>query len=94
MKKISLFIAILGLASCGTHLYTPTETKSSVPLDNLVKGKDLYVNNCASCHELYNPSRFSPKRWTSILEEMQPKAKITNEQKDLIYAYLTNEPKK
>jgi mono/diheme cytochrome c family protein len=62
-------------------------------IDELKQGRDLYVNNCASCHQLYLPNKYTAKDWHYWLDDMQPKAKITDAQKQLIYDYLVNAPK-
>ena len=93
MKKIFLLSPFLFLFSCGTTLYIPIDNKKYETVENLKKGRKLYINFCASCHQLYLPNRFSAATWEKNLNEMQPKAKITDEQKLLIYNYLVNTPK-
>ena len=55
----------------------------------LAEGKNLYNNNCAECHKLYNPKDFTAQQWTPIMLKMQKKAKISDEEREKIYAYLT-----
>ena len=93
MKKLIPYLLFLVLYSCGNALYLPIENKGSDTVENLKKGRTLYSNNCGSCHQLYLPNRFSTAIWEKNLNEMQPKAKITDEQKLLIYKYLINAPK-
>lgn len=95
MQKIILFCLTLLAVSCAKPiLYTPTENTTTISAVDLNKGRNLYVNSCASCHQLYAPSKFSEKEWEANLNRMQPKAKITDTEKQLIYQYITNEPKK
>ena len=94
MKKLIVFCSLILLFSCSPQLYIPIEATSNIPLEELKKGRDLYVNSCASCHQLYLPSKFSKKEWEENLDRMQPKAKITDAEKQLIYQYITSEPKK
>lgn len=75
-------------------LYTPTESTTAISVADLKQGCELYANNCASCHQLYAPSKFTEKEWEANLNRMQPKAKITDTEKQLIYQYITSEPKK
>lgn len=93
MKKILAFTLFLILCSCSTQLYIPTESSATISVSELKKGRELYVDNCASCHQLYAPKAYDAIAWQHNLDEMQPKAKITNEQKKMIYDYLVNAPK-
>jgi len=94
MKKVAILIlALVFLQSCGTQLYVPTSNISRISIENLKQGRSLYVNNCASCHQLYLPNKYNNKDWSFWLDDMQPKAKITDNQKKLIYDYLVNSPK-
>jgi cytochrome c5 len=54
----------------------------------LVEGKNLFEANCAKCHGLYNKSDFTAEQWTPILKRMQGYAKISDEQREKVYAYL------
>ena len=92
-KPISYCCLFLVLLACSSQLYIPAESSATVSFVDLKKGRELYVNNCASCHQLYTPNKFSEKEWTENLNEMQPKAKITDEEKQLIYQYITNAPR-
>lgn len=93
MKKYWFLSLVLVLISCSSQLYVPIQDIASIPLDQLKQGRELYVNRCASCHQLYMPNAYSPTEWVHNLEEMQPKAKITDEEKSLIYNYLVHAPK-
>ena len=55
----------------------------------LAEGKDLYENNCAKCHELYNPKKFTAEQWTPILIDMQKNADLSDEQRIKVYNYVT-----
>jgi hypothetical protein len=48
-----------------------------------------YENNCAKCHELFKPKDYTAEQWKPILVSMQEKAKITDQEREKIYAYLT-----
>lgn len=82
------------LLSCSSQLYVPMASVNNVPLENLTKGRETFVKKCASCHHLYNPTKFSEQKWSVILKKMQKKAKISDAQTKLIYDYLVNAPKK
>ena len=93
MKKYGLFALCLFLLSCSSQLYFPIESVNSVSVENLKKGRELYVNNCSSCHQLYMTNQYDATTWKNNLDEMQARAKITNEQKKIIYNYLISAPK-
>ncbi len=94
MKKIFLFGAVFLLFSCSSQLYIPIDATPKVSLEDLKKGREIYVNNCASCHQLYAPNKFSEKEWEENLNRMQGRAKISDTEKQLIYQYITTEPNK
>ncbi|MEC4005026.1 cytochrome c [Flavobacterium sp. SUN052] len=93
--KITTAIVLVAvfLYSCGgsksVATATTVETVKKVELTPaLAEGKGLYENNCAKCHRLYDPAEYTAEKWTGILKWMQPKAKITDEQRTTIYNYL------
>lgn len=57
--------------------------------DELAEGKLLYENNCAKCHQLYNPKDFNEDQWFQITLKMQPMADISDEVRQKIYKYVT-----
>jgi len=94
MKKYLIFIPLLFLASCSSELYQPKSSSDKVSLEDLKKGRVTYVKNCASCHQLFLPKNFNTKEWKDNLDKMQARAKITDDEKQLIYQYIVNAPKK
>lgn len=95
MRKHFLFssLVLLLLTSCSTTLYQPVNNINNTLVEDLKKGRELYVNNCASCHQLYMPNKYTDEKWKINLDEMQVRAKITNSEKELIYQYIINVPK-
>jgi len=63
--------------------------KPVVSAEALAEGKSLYGMNCAKCHELFDPKSFTAEEWTPIVLRMQKKARISDEHREKIYAYLT-----
>jgi uncharacterized protein YggL (DUF469 family) len=48
----------------------------------------LFISKCNACHQLYSPDRFNSTEWDSILVPMQQKAKIDDEQRNVIYNWI------
>jgi mono/diheme cytochrome c family protein len=93
-KKIITVISLACIiCSCSVQLYLPASTDAKKQ-EELLAGRKLYVSHCSSCHNLYVPKRFTADQWKKNVDEMQPKAKITDEEKQLIFQYLTSEPEK
>lgn len=90
-RKLPALLLAVGLIGCASALYLPTQRDADaqhVSLAALQEGRTLYINNCGACHNLYLPSAYTAREWVPILNEMQQPAKITDEQKRLIAAYL------
>lgn len=86
---ISIFVLVI--IACSPALYMPTladTIKTGVSTDTLVLGRNLYVNNCGSCHSLYQPERFTKKEWGKIMPVMQKNAKCNNQETSIIMKYL------
>ncbi len=67
----------------------PVNESPKITAETLAEGKSLYGMNCAKCHELYDANSFTAEEWTPIVLRMQKKARISDEQREKIYAYLT-----
>ncbi len=84
------FLMIVFLA-CSPALYVPTladSQKVGVSTNSLVIGRQIYVNNCSSCHSLYRPEHLTKSEWAKVMPVMQNKAKIKDDEKELIFNYL------
>ena len=62
---------------------------ATVMTPELAEGKNLYENNCAKCHRLYEAHSFSAEEWKPIVASMQKKAHLDDLQGQKIYNYLT-----
>lgn len=67
----------------------PANDKLAITPETLAEGKSLYGMNCAKCHELFDPKSYSAEQWRPIVLSMQKKARISDEHREKIYAYLT-----
>ena len=95
--KILTLAAITLLAvSCSTKKTAPApatptviETAKAVELTpELAAGKSMYENNCAKCHKLYEPKKFTQDEWAPILVRMQKKAHLDDTQMASIKSYI------
>ena len=97
MKRISLFgILALAIAACtsqkpnhGTTTEKPIVFTPSTN-ENLAQGKVLFENNCGKCHDLPSVTSFNDEKWKSVVDWMAPKAKLTAQQADMVYSYVSN----
>ncbi len=96
---IGLFVFLfLGLSwACAPLLPYPTgegllrvqEDQPQMTIKDLEIGRRQYASTCASCHTLHLPSEHSTQAWRKIILRMQVKAKIDDEKRDSIFAYLS-----
>ncbi|MCX6229984.1 MAG: cytochrome c [Bacteroidetes bacterium] len=97
-KKTNILIFLaLCLSACVATLYVPTEkdaVKNKVTLHELQQGRELYIKNCSSCHNLHLPSEYTRHEWWTKVDRMQTRAKIDSAQKQLIVKYLESNCKK
>ncbi|HEX5002037.1 MAG TPA: cytochrome c [Bacteroidia bacterium] len=96
IKKTLFAFILIGLTGCATSLYVPTQEMASndATLEQLTEGRALYASKCGNCHKLHRPAEYDAERWTRNLNKMQKRAKITEEEKGLIYQYLIHHPEK
>ncbi|MEQ3661469.1 MAG: cytochrome c5 [Flavobacterium sp.] len=100
MKKY-LLITILGVVfvACTAKkaVTESTDNKNSVSLEapiipltaELAHGKTIFETKCGRCHDLVKPESYSKEKWTPIMNSMAKKAKISDEEKALVYNYVT-----
>ena len=96
MKRLFLLMIIaIGIAACtsqkpntGTFTQTPINATTSVN-ENLAQGKVVFENNCGKCHGLPALEKYDDEKWKSIVDWMAPKAKLTSQQADLVYLYVS-----
>ena len=94
-SKLLISLSLIILMGCSTTKQVAKKEikKEVVTIDAVKSGKELYDNRCGKCHKLFAPTDYSIKRWPGIVDSMQPKANITDEQKAQILAYLSSEAK-
>jgi|LakMenEpi03Aug12_release.lakeMendotaPanAssembly.Ray.scaffolds.fasta_scaffold2756663_1 hypothetical protein len=63
--------------------------KFEITVEVIAEGKNLYTTSCADCHSLYEKESFTAEQWKPIVLRMQKNTKLTDLQREKIYAYLT-----
>ena len=101
MKKISwlglvVFFSFMGSACSkndlsNSNLYVPgsSDVTSNATLEELTQGRQLYIDNCSSCHGLYSPDNFSASQWKSIVSVMAPRTPMSTSEVQLVTEYVT-----
>ena len=91
MKKL-LLGSILGagfLISCTPKAPATAGTKT-ITAEHLAQGKTIFDNSCGRCHDLPNPTSHSAQDWVGIMNSMAPKAKLNDEQHQMVYDYIVS----
>ncbi len=65
-----------------------TEMKAKYTETQIAEGKAIFVGYCQKCHQLYQPTDFSVKKWDKILPEMSQKAELSAEQAAKVRAWV------
>lgn len=96
MKHLLILLAALVLVQCKTKkstaettAYSPSDKELSVAqrlwpntsAEELKEGDKIYKNECTQCHKNFTITKFSEKKWKHEIEDMSPKAKLTEDQK-------------
>ncbi len=58
---------------------------------DIYEGEKLYQLKCGRCHFAYNPQKYSPEEWKTIVNEMGPLSGLTKESEKIILDYLNKE---
>jgi cytochrome c5 len=102
MKKIAIVALLVALGACHMQkqvarqtapapapVVTPVAPATTVS-GELQQGQEMFTASCGRCHKLPNPAAFNAGQWTKIMEKMGPKAKLTAEQQQLVYKFVTH----
>ena len=61
-----------------------------ITAEYLAKGKLVFDNSCGKCHDLPNPTDHNAQDWIGIMNSMAPKAKLNEEQHQMVYDYIVS----
>ena len=60
-----------------------------VTLEKLKEGHEIYKTGaCTNCHGAADISQYDVTKWKEIIDEMAPKAYLSDAQKDAVYKYV------
>lgn len=77
---ISTVSLLLLLQSCAVPVNTSSPSTS---------GEELYQQKCSFCHRPFPPESRGLEEWFDVLDEMGPKAGLTDAEKELILKFLS-----
>ncbi|MBB6371079.1 c-type cytochrome [Chryseobacterium shigense] len=95
MRKVilSMIAGAVFMVSCGPKSVAVTGPKYTAS-EQLTQGKTIFENSCSRCHKLPNPVKHDDQGWIKTLSRMAPKAKLSDEQHQMVYDYLISVNKK
>ncbi|MBS1590392.1 MAG: cytochrome c [Bacteroidetes bacterium] len=107
MKKTSTILALVAcaafMANCSSSKKSAStemseaakvaEVNKNFTPTQMLEGKTLWENHCGKCHKLYEPGSHSVAKWERVLPRMITRSKLTNEQGQLIRAFLLSKAK-
>ncbi len=50
--------------------------------------RSLYVLKCSGCHLVKDPGAYTAEQWPKIMEKMSVKAKLSQDQEDVLMRYI------
>lgn len=82
---------------CGASLPAPNALDAQRVADRyphatvaeLEQGRALYSKRCSTCHELFEPARYTGSRWQHELAQMRERAGLKDGEERLILQYLS-----
>ena len=97
LEVLGIFAIIGLLVACSSSKNAVAESKTETVTEivvvemtpELVAGKTIFDNKCGKCHDLPKPSRYSKERWVPIMNSMANKSRLSDDDRDLVYNYVT-----
>ena len=96
--RFTLMTVLFGgcLLACSAALPQPTSTDAAratlrwpgLTRQDLVSGRELYVDHCSACHRLPLPDRHAPDEWPSLVQSMSERAHLDAAQAQQVLRYL------
>lgn len=92
MRKFLVLLSILFIVFACSHKTASTIEKTSsttVTHEQYLEGKMVFEANCQKCHKLRKPESHTVKQWVKWLDKMAPKAKLSPEQKQQVFNFVS-----
>lgn len=83
-----VWIIAVAMMTAGLAEAAEPPPASALIRQELAAGKKLYAAKCASCHRLYEPSRYNDEKWSYWMDKMRQKARLGDEQYAALSKYL------
>ena len=77
-------IITFSFVACSSSTNNNSNTTTKFP-----EGRNLYVSKCTACHKAFDRELHTTDEWKKILKEMGGKAKLTDNEMQMILNYLT-----
>ena len=97
-RRVAVVLATTALAAaCAAALRhsTPADVTLVSPkwpgttVDDLERGRRLYVRRCSGCHTLILPSAHAPDDWPVLVDAMAEKARLKPAEREDVVRFLT-----
>lgn len=96
MKTLgSMLLVAIVLVGCAKGL-NPNDTEkveAAFSKYESSEGKTIFREKCAKCHGYRLPETRTAERWPGIIDRMAKKAKLTDDQKQSVLAFVTKQAK-
>ena len=96
MKTLGqIMLAAIVLAGCARGLNPGNTAKVEAAFAKYEdsEGKSIFRAKCGKCHGYMLPEKHTAEKWPGIMSRMARKAKLTDEQKEAVLAFVTKHAK-
>ena len=83
-----------GKATTAGSTATASTNAPHYSAEQVAQGQTIYTANCGKCHKLIDPASKSLDKWNAVLPPMIKKAKLSDDQGELVRAYVMSNIKK
>jgi mono/diheme cytochrome c family protein len=96
-RRLAIVALAAGLAAaCAAALRHPSPADVAVvapkwpgtTVEDLERGRRLYVRRCAGCHTLILPAAHPPEEWPRLVDDMAKKARLRPAERDDVVRFV------